>query len=432
MNQKLSWQDFQVGELPRQSLLVETAKEIGKRIEVFTELTHPHFLRDVAVERKEGHYYLGREAKEGLISLAEFLKEDTIPPEDFLEGLIVALDVLAFMHGEGVSLEGVTLESVFVAPSGEIYLTDYAPSNRLAAFRPQKEREEYFPPEYYQGVEANFATDVWSLGITAYRALTGVFPFADEEAKLISEKILEREPLDPRYYNPQISPGLAKFLLMLLEKNPEKRPTASEALAEARELQKGEGGRATEAEAQQYSSGEQEIAKFERRWQRKRFCKNNWGWFAGGLALVLIIVSLFRGGQTKPTVTEQTTPRKVVELYYKALDDLDVLVMEETIDKKVGKQNLDMVSRLHVIEKVNMGMKMQSLEQEKGPKPDLVQVRDLAIEGEEAQGVARYTARYKLTLPGEGGSKTTPKEDELVLKRVEGKWQIVEYESKDL
>ena len=76
----------------------------------------------------------------------------------------------------------------------------------------------------------------------------------------------------------------------------------------------------------------------------------------------MILVSLFRSGKTEEIVTAKTTPLEVVKIYYQALDDLDVIALEQTIDPKVGKQTIDLVSRLHVIEKVNMGMRMQSVQ----------------------------------------------------------------------
>jgi serine/threonine protein kinase len=428
---KLLWKNFQVGELPRQSLLVETAKQIGKRIEELTDLHHPHLLKDVAVERKDGHYYLGQETIDGLVTLEAYLKDHTPTPQQLVAWLESALGVLAYVHQAGICLEGLTLENIYISPAGELYLSDYAPSRQLAAFRPIAQEEEYLSPELFAGEERSFASDIWSLGVVIYRAACGTFPFTDQESKLICENILEREPYDPRYYNPQIGPGLAKLMFALLAKDKKNRPTAGSALEEVAELKEAGTYLANPQEEAAFAKQTTKVERAERAWQAKRFLRHNWAWFAGILAVVLIGISLFRSGQTKPVVTENTTPLKVVQLYYKSLDDLDVIVMEQTIDKKVGKQNLDMVSRLHVIEKVNMGMQMQS-GQQKGPAPDLVKVQDLKIQGEQSGGTARYTARYKLTLPGEGGFKTTPKQDRLVLRKVEGKWQIMELSSKDL
>ncbi len=431
MNKQIAWQDFQVGELPRQSLLVETAKQIGKRIEELTDLNHPHLLRDVAVERKEGRYFLGRETKPGLVSLDAYLKDQIVTPEQLMDWLIIALDVLQTVHEAGLCLEGLSLQSIFISPQKEIYLTDRSPQRRLAAYRPLPQAEEYLAPELFGGQGHSQSSDIWSLGIVAYRAICGVFPFTDEQPKLIAENIMDREPFDPRYYNPQIGSGLAGLMLSLLTKDQTKRPGAAAALGLAREVEAAGTTLATGQEEAAFARQNTKVQRAERAWQRKRFLRHNWAWFAGGIAVVLIMISLFRSGQTKPVVTEQTSPRGVVELYYQSLDDLDVMVMEQTIDKKVGKQNIDMVSRLHVIEKVNMGMRMQG-GQQKDPAPDLVKVQGLEIKGGKSGDAARYTARYKLTLPGEGGFKTTPKEDQLVLRKVEGKWQIVELASRDL
>ncbi|HOB23158.1 MAG TPA: hypothetical protein PKI30_09925, partial [Bacillota bacterium] len=89
---EILWQDFEVGEISRQSLLVETAKQIGMRIEQLTDLSHPRLLRDVAVERKNGRYFLGRETIPGLVSLGESLKDKLPEPEELCGWLITALE----------------------------------------------------------------------------------------------------------------------------------------------------------------------------------------------------------------------------------------------------------------------------------------------------------------------------------------------------
>jgi serine/threonine protein kinase len=432
---EILWQDFEVGEISRQSLLVETAKQIGMRIEQLTDLSHPRLLRDVAVERKNGRYFLGRETIPGLVSLGESLKDKLPEPEELCGWLITALEVLTYVHEAGINLEGVTLDNVYLSPEGELYLADYAPYRMLSAFRPLAHADEYRAPESFKDTARSAASDVWSLGVVAYRAACGVFPFTDKEAKLIGENILEREPLDPRYYNPKLSAGLAELILSLLTKDPAKRPTASSALNQARKLKEDGALRATSQEEEAFAKGaDRKISQTQRSWQRKRFFRNNWGWFAGGIAVILILVSLFRSGKTEEIVTAKTTPLEVVKIYYQALDDLDVIALEQTIDPKVGKQTIDLVSRLHVIEKVNMGMRMQSVQniEQKEPSPDLVQVDDLQIQGGKANGEARYTATYKLTMPGEGGKKTTSRRDSLLLRKVEGKWRIVELESVEL
>jgi hypothetical protein len=428
---KILWLDFQVGELPRQSLLVETAKQIGSRIEELTELSHPRFLRDIAVERKNGKYYLGRETVAGLTSLAEYLQNHTVQPEQFGNWLLAALDVLNYIHQAGIFLYGITLDNIYLSPTGELYLADAKPRQLLSTFTPISDTEEYLAPEVLKGQPSGAAADIWSLGVVAYRACCGVFPFADKEPQLVSENIAEREPLDPRYHNPKLSASLAKLILSLLTKEPAQRPTATAALLEAHKLA-GFCTASPREEAAFAQKAERKVLGTERSWQRKRFFRNNWGWFAGGLVVLLIGISLFRSGQTESVITAKTTPLEVVKIYYRSLNDLDVIAMEQAIDKKVGKQTIDMVSRLHVIEKVNLGMQMQS-GQKKEPAPDLVKVQELKIQGSQKGDSAVYTASYQFSLPAEGGGmQTTNRQDKLVLRKVEGKWRIVGLAAEEL
>ena len=88
----------------------------------------------------------------------------------------------------------------------------------------------YIAPEVLQE-SYNEKCDVWSIGVIAYLLLTGQAPFEGEDDNIICQKIISQE-IDYEN-NPKIqalSPEAVDFLKKLLEKNPDKRNSAAQAL----------------------------------------------------------------------------------------------------------------------------------------------------------------------------------------------------------
>jgi WD40 repeat protein len=91
---------------------------------------------------------------------------------------------------------------------------------------------EYMSPEQVREPERIDArTDVYSLGVTLYEALTGEVPFRGVP-QMVLRQIVDDEPRPPRRLNDQIPRDLETICLCCLEKEPGKRYRNAEALAE--------------------------------------------------------------------------------------------------------------------------------------------------------------------------------------------------------
>ncbi|MDY7231408.1 serine/threonine protein kinase [Hyalangium rubrum] len=79
------------------------------------------------------------------------------------------------------------------------------------------------------------ATDeLYALGVTAYRALTGHWPFPLElPREVLEDVILWRVPPSPETVNRRVPPELSALVMRLLDKDPEARPQSGRELHEA-------------------------------------------------------------------------------------------------------------------------------------------------------------------------------------------------------
>lgn len=151
--------------------------------------------------------YLVLEMLEGM-SLAEYLETHTpLDPEDTLAILLPVMDALAAAHNSGIVHRDLKPDNIFLSVSSKgkrvPKLLDFGiakvvrndgtpPTTQTGAVigTPQ-----YMAPEQVRGSsDVGASSDVWSMGVVLFEALTGRLPFEDELPTAILAAILTRKP----------------------------------------------------------------------------------------------------------------------------------------------------------------------------------------------------------------------------------------------
>jgi len=162
-------------------------------------------------------------------------------------------EVLAYLESEGLNHCDVKLENIMLQELGSIDLVlidvDFLFSATEAIFLGTV---EHFSPEILHArisqlrEEANYPPqhkrDVWAAGVSLYLLVLDAYPFPakekmhigimrEKELTRVFEKLLSLEAFDIPYRNERrFPPGFSDFLSHLLDKNPNTRYTAQEAL----------------------------------------------------------------------------------------------------------------------------------------------------------------------------------------------------------
>jgi serine/threonine protein kinase len=83
----------------------------------------------------------------------------------------------------------------------------------------------YMSPEIVSSTGASFTSDIWSVGVTMYEMLTGVWPFGDEYTPIATmlDRLRREDPEPPSAHRPGIPPHLDAAVLKALSRDPSDR-----------------------------------------------------------------------------------------------------------------------------------------------------------------------------------------------------------------
>lgn len=152
--------------------------------------------------------------------------------------LIQACRGLQCVHERGVVHRDLKPENLFVTTDGVVKLMDFGIAKRSST--PANLTQQGFTagtPAYMAPEQAeSFATashlsDIYSVGVIAYRMFTGVLPFDNENPMAVLIKHIQEIPVPPRDHDPSIPDELEYIILQLLEKKPELRVQSCAELA---------------------------------------------------------------------------------------------------------------------------------------------------------------------------------------------------------
>jgi Flp pilus assembly protein TadD/TolB-like protein len=184
----------------------------------------------------DGLYYLAMELVEGE-SLTARLEQGPLAAPEARRVVLAVADALGCAHDAGVLHRDVTTNNIMLEPSGRVVLLDFGLAlvhehSRLTSDGLIVGTTEYIAPEVLRGFEPDARSDVYSLGVVLYRALTGAFPFRGERREQLIRAALDDVPLPPSHACPGLPPDWDALVLRAIAREPGLRYASMRELAQ--------------------------------------------------------------------------------------------------------------------------------------------------------------------------------------------------------
>jgi beta-lactam-binding protein with PASTA domain/predicted Ser/Thr protein kinase len=212
------------------------------------------------------------------------------------------LEGARFAHRNGIVHRDLKPQNVIVDEEGKAVVTDFgiarAGVSEITQTGSVMGTPHYLSPEQAQGFEVTPVSDLYSIGVILYEALTRRVPFEGESAVAVAMKQVSQVPQRPSSVNPQVSPALDAVVMRALEKDPGQRFQSADAFIAALDaaLRDPGAGQGTAAFAAAPPVVAEEVAPLE---DKKR------NWWLWGLLVAAILIGLLIGlALTRDTSTK--------------------------------------------------------------------------------------------------------------------------------
>jgi serine/threonine-protein kinase len=198
-------------------------------------MEHPNIVHIQDVGSEEGFAYFAMDLHPDSLN-ARLTREAVIPEAEAVAIAVGVARALAFAHERNIIHRDIKPDNILLAEDGQPILTDFgiarAVSGYVAAtgFMMTIGTPAYISPEQAQGRALDGRSDLYSLGITLYRMVTGEVPFKSKDWFELARMHVEDRPEPLRNRHPELSKRLERIVLRLLAKHPDDRHPSATAL----------------------------------------------------------------------------------------------------------------------------------------------------------------------------------------------------------
>ncbi len=214
------------------SLLARFRQEAG----LAASLDHPNIIKIHEVAQDRGFHFIVMDYFDGR-SLADLLRAGMLAAKKAVQVVATVGHAVGYMHTRNVVHRDLKPGNILVGAGGKVCVTDFGLAKDYARTDVQLTQlgvavgtPAYMSPEQARGDLKRIGppADVYSLGATLYRALSGVYPYEADSFLQAVNAIIREDPKPLRTYRPDCPAELAKIVHAAMAREPEARPKAEE------------------------------------------------------------------------------------------------------------------------------------------------------------------------------------------------------------
>ncbi len=232
--------DLQANELVAVKLLRHEAADdpevvsgFREEAKVLAQLNHPGVVRPRDFVAADGDLALVMDLVDGTDLRRRIQDAGPLPPVLAVDITAQVAEALAAVHAAGIVHGDVKPGNILVpADGGPVRLADFGVAHRVHGAAATHGTPEYVAPEVIEGASPEPASDIYSLGIVLYEALSGRSPFRGGPVA----EVLKRHQTCVALMPPGMPPQVWELIARCLQKDPRARPSAGEMAAALRAM----------------------------------------------------------------------------------------------------------------------------------------------------------------------------------------------------
>lgn len=213
--------------LPQYAADAEFTQRFKQEASAAANLQSPYIVNVYDWGHDDDDYYIVMEYLRGSDLKAAINERGAINERKVAQIGSQVCQALSVAHHLDIIHRDIKPQNIMVQPDGNIKVMDFGIARAKNSVKTQTSSvlgtAHYISPEQAQGKELTAASDIYSLGVVMYEAVTGQLPFDGPDAVSVALKQVNEEPVPPRQVNPNVSPQLESIIMKALEKDPLRR-----------------------------------------------------------------------------------------------------------------------------------------------------------------------------------------------------------------
>lgn len=200
---------------------------------------HPNIMKVYATGKQGPWHYIVMEPIRNSRTLEDALESTPMTIEEVVRVILKIARALHYAHSRNIIHRDVKPANIMVDEFGEPRLSDFGVAELedmpgVTITGALTGTPLYMSPEQARADKVEPTSDIYSLGVVLYEALTGVLPYTTQHAapvRSVLEAVRNEMPKRPRFHRKEISKDLEAVVLKAIEKDPAKRYADAEAFA---------------------------------------------------------------------------------------------------------------------------------------------------------------------------------------------------------
>jgi len=218
--------------------VAELKARFFREAEAAGRLSHPAIVTVYDVGEEADLAYIAMDYAPGR-ALSDFGKPGRLLPLPKVLDIVARVaEALAYAHSHGIVHRDIKPGNLIYNPdTGAVKVTDFGIACIIDDSRTRTGSVMgsplYMSPEQLRGQKVTGASDIYSLGVTLYRLVTGETPYQGDTLASLTYQILNGKPRSVRQFNAQVPTGVVRLISRAIQREPEKRFASAASMAEA-------------------------------------------------------------------------------------------------------------------------------------------------------------------------------------------------------